>query len=196
MFPAVFSFLWLPCLSESFTVPHTFSPLSSPLVALPPPFSFLFLLLFLSSLHPFHFIVPIKDNMVDIFKSSPHSLTSVMEGVLGSTVPGPLRPWDSWGSFSSLQLPPFDFMPYIPFPWFHVHLLKIVKEGKMHQVCGSSDVLCSLMMPFRVSFLETGSELESCMQNLLKSTLKDCTWREVKTAELARQETVMQCSCS
>lgn len=134
--------------------------------------------------------------MVDIIKSSPHSLSRVMEGVLGSNVPNPLRPWDSWESFSSLQLPPFDFMSYIPFPWSHVHLLKIVKEGKMHQVCGSSDVLCSLRMPFRVSFLETCSELESCMQNLLKSTLKGCTCREVKIAELASQETVMQCSFS
>lgn len=129
--------------------------------------------------------------MVDIFKSSPHSLSRVMEGVLGSKVPGPLRPWDFWGSFSSLQLPPFDFMYYIPFPWFHVHLLKIVKEGKMHQVCGSSDVLCSLKKSFRVSFLKTASELESCMQNLLKTTLKGCTCREVKTAELARKETAM-----
>lgn len=86
-------------------------------------------------------MVPTKDDIVDFIKSSPRSPSRVMESVLGSNVPNPLRLWDSQGSFSSLKLPPFDFMSYIPFPWSHVHLLKIVKEGKMHQVCGSSDVL-------------------------------------------------------
>lgn len=38
-------------------------------------------------------------------------------------------------------------MFYIRFPWIHAHLLRLVKEGRMHQVWGSSDSVLSLRVP-------------------------------------------------
>lgn len=41
----------------------------------------------------------------------------------------------------------FDIMSYIRVPWIHVPLLRLVKEGNMHQVWGSSDPVKSLRVP-------------------------------------------------
>lgn len=58
----------------------------------------------------------------------------------------------------------------------------------MHEVCGSDDALCRVQACLGLSFLETSSETESCVQSLLGSALGSYTCREVREAELDRQE--------
>ena len=59
---------------------------------------------------------------------------------MGFEVPGHLSPWDTWG-WRGISLPvvasfsEFKFMSYIRFPWLYVHLLRLVRESKLHQVC-------------------------------------------------------------
>ena len=49
----------------------------------------------------------------------------------------PLRYLGLGGESLFLWLPPFQFkfMSYIRFPWLCVHLLRLVRKGKLHQVC-------------------------------------------------------------
>lgn len=117
---------------------HSLFPLSSPPLALPPS----------ASSSPYFplcfsvFVAPAEDDMVDIFKSSPCSPSHVMEGLLGSAVLGPLSSGASWGGEALPAAPflaAFDLMSYIRSPWIRVYLLRLVKEGGMHQVWGSSD---------------------------------------------------------
>lgn len=79
---------------------------------------------------------------MDIFKSSPCFPSHVMEGLsspdLKFRVISVLDPFG--GEISSYSFfAAFDFVSYVRFPWIQVHLLRLVKEGKVHQVWSSSD---------------------------------------------------------